>query len=439
MRLIAKGWYLKSIILVITTALTASAGVLENLDNELTSLVAKAEPFLVTIEAQCRGCDRVYVGSGVLVDSDGYIVTTTSVVGAADKARVSFKNGAEYDAQIVGKDYNTGLALLEIEPLSKPTPILGNSFDIKEGSWIIIIGNSYEMPNAVSLGVYSGMTDEGFLQLSVQTGPGSSGSAVFNTRGEIIGIIVAQASETVSLNLPLAADSGRINKASSGTKASPPKSIPIGVEMPTSGTSLAVPVDKLQKTIDQLRENGEVKHGLLGIRQKALSVELKKQHGLDGGIEVTDVVGGSPAEKAGIMKGDIIYKVDNEDIKGTGHLYSIVRSHQPKDKVKFETIHNTERLTKIVVLDEAPNEGYFGFIQNSVRPEDSRYIDQNLAAIRDKLADQIESATDNIVKIDRAELDKYLTAVDKRMTELEGQVNELSTKFNELYKKFEDK
>jgi S1-C subfamily serine protease len=438
MKLIAKELYLKTFILVIFTTLVASAGVLENLDDELTSLVAKAEPYLVTVESQYSGSDKVLVGSGILIDNDGYILTTTSVIGAADKAKVAFKSGSDFAAVVVGRDFTTGLALLQIDPINKPLPILGDSYDIKEGSWIVVIGNSYEMSNAVNLGVYSGITDEGFLQLSVQTGPGSSGSAVFNTRGELIGVIVAQASETVTLNVPLG-EERYINRASSGDKpGTTMTSVPIGVEMPTSGTSLAVPIGKLQGIINQIKAFGVVKHGLLGIRQQPLSTAAKKQYGVDSGVEITDVIDGSPAEKGGLLKGDIVIKVDDEPLKGTGHLYSIVRSHSPGDKVKFEVLHNGDRLTKLVVLGDAPNDGYFGFIHNSTQP-DKRLYDQNLAEIRDKLTDKIAKASEDLVTIDKVELDKYLKAVDDRMAEMEGQIDQLTNKLNKLSQRFDKK
>jgi S1-C subfamily serine protease len=298
MKEIVKGSFLKSLIPLFAAALiifpaNVEAGVLESLDNELTSLVALAEPFLVTVECRFNSNDNVYVGSGFLIDDEGYIISTTTVVGEAEAAKIIFKDGASYDAQIVGKDYHTGLALLQIEPVNRQIPVIGDSYDIREGSWVFVIGNSFEIPNAVNLGVYSGLTDEGFLQLSVQTGPGGSGSAVFNTKGELIGILVAQASETVSLNLPSRSDSAWISKARGPEgKTSPKTSETLGIDLPSSGISLALPAAKLESIVNQLKETGEAKHGFFGIRQKALSAAKKEEFGLTCGVEIVEVLKG---------------------------------------------------------------------------------------------------------------------------------------------------
>ena len=360
MRKIANVLILKTALLTLAFAGIAFAGVLENLDRELTALVDSTEPYLVTVEARFEQFDKVFVGSGILIDNDGYILTTISVVGDCPVADVSFNDGEKYTARVIGCDHNSGLALLKIEPVTRKTPVFGNSESMKQGSWVLVIGNSFEMPNAVSLGVYSGLTDEGFLQLSVQAGPGSSGSAVFNSSGQLIGLLVAQATETVSFKLP-GDRAARISQASD-YYTSVGLSLPaMGIDLPSAGINLAIPVSRMKMVTDQLKKYGKVRRGYLGIRQKPLKAGKLAELGIKGGVEVIEIVKDSPAEEAGLSKGDILIELAGTRIESPGHLYSLVRSYKPDDRIDLKIIRDGKKQEIAVTLDEAPDEGYFGF------------------------------------------------------------------------------
>ena len=421
--------------ILIATGGPAFAGVLENLDQELTDLVKSAEPYLVTIEAENQNDSNVYVGSGVLLNSDGYVSTTTSVIGKADKIEVSFRDGDKYDAQYIGADYQTGLALLKIPPVERKTPILGDPYKLNKGSWIIVIGNSYDMPNAVTFGVFSGLTDEGFLQLSVQSGPGCSGGAVFNAKGEMIGLVVAQASETVALHLPFDIDVKLNTRGySSGDQ---PRQSDLGVDLPSSGTSLAVPADKISSATSQLIEFGEVYHGFLGIKQKALNHNELEKLGIPSGVEITDISKNSPAEKAGLQKDDIIIKLNGRFIKGTGHLYSMVRSYKPDDEITLEIIRASSPISVRVVLGKAGNDGYYGFLPSSMR--DSAGFEQKLTDLRDQLSSAYAIARDNIAKLDSLNSSEEIAAIRKDLSSLNDHLNELSAKVDQLATELKNK
>ncbi|MCP4582723.1 MAG: PDZ domain-containing protein [candidate division Zixibacteria bacterium] len=436
MNKIANGFFL-TFFFLIATATIINAGILESLDNELTGLVEKAEPYLVTVEARGDTPNRAFVGSGTLIDQDGHVLTTTSVIGKSDNIKVSFKNGEEYNAAIIGTDYHSGLALLKIKPLDRQSPKFGDPKNLRDGSWIIVIGNCYDIPNSVDFGVFSGFTDEGFMQLSVQSGPGSSGSAIFNTKGEMIGVLIAQATETVSFNLTN--DNYIKVKTNKYGLTEPQNPGSLDIDLPTVGTSLALPVDKIRHITDQLKKNGVVEHGFLGIRQKSLSSKIRLVFNIDNGVIVVSTTKDSPAERGGVARNDIITRFDGIKVKGPEHFYSLVRSHMPGDKIEVEVIRDSSKVKLDVVLGRAPDEGYYGFLQNqsrTVRDQENvspstRGLANKLDIIKDQVS-QLDGIKDVEIKIDIEEL-------ENKMIELEDHLDKLANKINDLSKKLENK
>jgi len=430
MNKIAKVFFVSILAIISISAANADAGVLENLDEELTYLARQTRPFVVTVETRDYARNNVFVGTGVLIDKTGYILTTTSIVSDSDAVKVTFNGGDEFAAEIVGSDQHTGLALLKIKPVNRDLPKFGDPYSLKEGSWIIIIGNSYDIPNAVNFGVFSGLTDEGFLQLSAQSGPGSSGSAVFNTRGEMVGLLVAQAKETISVQLP-ADNFIKVKTNNYGATPSPsPSGIDIGI--PSAGIGLAVPVDKLKHVSDQLKVYGEVEHGFLGIKQKRLNEKQRRQFEVDGGVQVTAISKDSPAEKAGIAKSDIIVKFDGKKVKGPGHLYSMVRSYLPDEKVTLDLIRDTTSISVTVTLGQTNDNGSFGFRRNSGLKNQPGYLPSK------ELADKINLAEKQIADLnsdlDKTDLRLKFEELNSRLRDLERDFKELSAKISGLTK-----
>jgi len=433
MNKIANVFLFSILAIIFINAAKTEAGVLESLDQELTGLAQQAKPFMVTVEARDNTLNNVFVGTGVLIDKAGYILTTTSIISDSDAVKVTFSEGDEFVAKIVGSDQLTGLALLKIEPVGRNLPKFGDPYSLKDGSWIIIIGNSYEIPNSVNFGVFSGLTDEGFLQLSAQSGPGSSGSAVFNTKGEMVGLLVAQAKETISIQL---ADDNFVKVKGNSYKASPSQNLSnIGIDIPSAGISLAVPIDKLRRVADQLMVYGEVEHGFLGIKQKRLSDKQHQQMKIEGGVQVTAVSKDSPAEKAGIAIGDIIIKFDGKKVKGSGHLYGLVRSYLPNEKVRLDIIRDSLEIAVTVALGQTDDNGYFGFRQNPGLENQAGLL--STADLADKFAIAKRQAAGLNSKLGKEHLKPEIEELNERIQELEMNFKELSAKISELAKELE--
>ncbi len=429
MNKIAKGFFVSILAILLISAAKTDAGVLQSLDEELTGLVQQAKPFMVTVEARDVARNNVFVGTGILIDKAGLILTATSIIGDSDAVKVIFDDGDEFAAEVVGSDNHTGLALLKIEPVERSLPKFGDPYNLKVGSWIIVIGNSYDIPNSVSLGVFSGITNEGFLQLSSQSGPGSSGSAVFNTKGEIVGLLVAQAKETITAQI--AADN-YVKVKANNYKTPAPNAAGIDIDIPSPGISLAVPVDKLKRVSGQLKLYGEVEHGFLGIKQRRLDEQHRQRIDIDGGVLVTAVTKDSPAEKAGIIKGDVIVNFDGKKVKGPGHLYSLVRSYLPDEKIKLDLVRDTTAISVTVTLGQTDDSGYFGFRQNTDPDNQFKFLSPAEPA---KNIDLIKGqSTDLNRNADEAESKLEVDELRGRIRELERDYKVLSAKIDELTK-----
>lgn len=187
---------------------SASAqGVLESLEENITNLVESVKPSLVTIEAEVFPGNREnptqltsFVGSGVVYSSDGYILTTSSVVRGMKDFKVTLSNDKSYRAKLIGTDFQTNLAVLKIESQGLRITKFGNSDRIREGSWVTVVGNSYGLPTAVSFGIVNGIRNDKTIQMSANVSPGNSGGPVLNTRGEVIGLVSAKLSEPSTID-----------------------------------------------------------------------------------------------------------------------------------------------------------------------------------------------------------------------------------------------
>ncbi|MFQ5532421.1 MAG: DegQ family serine endoprotease [Candidatus Methylomirabilales bacterium] len=236
-------------------------------------------------------------GSGVIISRDGYILTNNHVVEGAQEVTVTLKDKEEYTARIVGRDPKTDLAVLKIDA-NEPLPVaaMGDSDESKVGDWVVAIGNPYGLSNTVTAGIVSakgraigaGPYDD-FIQTDASINPGNSGGPLFNMRGEVIGINTAI--------------------------------IPFG-----RGIGFAIPINMAKPLIPQLVATGEVTRGYLGVTIQSITPELAKALNLEvkKGALVGDVVSESPAEKAGIRRGDVIVAFNDEAVKGARDLPRMV-------------------------------------------------------------------------------------------------------------------
>lgn len=231
------------------------------------------------------------LGSGFILDKDGYIVTNHHVIKDAEEIQVKLKNGKEYDAEIEGADPSTDLALIKIKADENlPTLELGDSNKLQIGQWIIAIGNPFGLEHTVTAGIVSakgrvigaGPYDD-FIQTDASINPGNSGGPLLNMAGEVVGINTA---------------------------------IVAGGE----GIGFAIPISMARDIISQLKKTGEVTRGWLGVGIQDLDAQLKEYYNVDNGVLVTQVFPGDPADQAGIKTQDIILSVNGQSVDSAREL-----------------------------------------------------------------------------------------------------------------------
>lgn len=261
-------------------------------------------------------------GSGVILSADGYIVTNNHVIEDAQKIKVILNDKREFEAQLIGKDPSTDIALLKIDASDLQFLTYGDSNALKLGEWVLAVGNPFNLTSTVTAGIISaksrnlGINDdqlsiESYIQTDAAVNPGNSGGALVNQRGELIGINSAIASRTGSY----------------------------------AGYSFAVPVTIVKKVVDDLKEFGEVQRALLGVNIVDIDAEKAKELNLDKveGVYVGGVTENGAAREAGIKEGDVIINVGGEDVKTSAELQEKVSQYRPGDNVKIIVIRDHDK------------------------------------------------------------------------------------------------
>lgn len=327
--------------------LYAEQGTLSSLEKEITNLVDKIKPSVVTIEASSsesknRFSLKKWVGTGVVWSKDGEIVTTASVIDEDDRITVTLSDGKKFSAKILGIDDETNIALLKIEA-DRLLPIKrGNSDKVSLGSWTVIIGNSFGLTPSVSLGLVNGIRPEdSLLQLSANVSPGNSGGPVLNTSGEVIGLVSGKISEPLSFS-PLHFSGDIIVQSRQ-------------IEIPSSSTSLAITINRVKNVCEHLQKHGTRKRGFLGVRIQSLTPELSEHFKSKEGVLISDVIENSSAAKAGIKTGDIITEFDGEKVKGTEEFRKKVAETKIGKKVKIKILREGKEKTLYAELGSAPS------------------------------------------------------------------------------------
>lgn len=250
-------------------------------------------------------------GSGVIVSSDGLIVTNNHVIEGADRIDVVLNDNREFTAKLLGTDISTDLALLKIEASNLPFLFFGNSDSLQVGEWVLAIGNPYRLQNTVTAGIVSAKARninllqaqgvEAYIQTDAAVNPGNSGGALVNTRGLLVGIIGAIMSE-----------SGKYE-----------------------GFSFAIPSNLTQKVIYDIKEYGSVQRGWLGISIIPVDNNIAKEYKLEkvAGVLIQGVNDKSAARDAGLQNGDIILAVNGNEIIANADFIELVARNRPGDKV----------------------------------------------------------------------------------------------------------
>jgi Do/DeqQ family serine protease len=274
-------------------------------------------------------------GSGVIITSEGYIVTNHHVIKDADEIEVTLNDNRNYKAELVGSDPSTDLALLRIKEKDLPFLNYGNSDAIRVGEWVLAVGNPFNLNSTVTAGIVSAkgrnidiLHDryriESFIQTDAAVNPGNSGGALVNLKGELIGINTAIASQTGSF----------------------------------AGYSFAVPVSIVRKVVDDLKEYGTVQRGFLGVSIRDVNAALAAEENLTvkRGVYVAEVNENSAAQEAGIRKGDVIVKVNGENVNTSSELQAKIGVKRPGEKVNVTVIRKGEERNFTVTLKNKSGE-----------------------------------------------------------------------------------
>ncbi|MGF1559436.1 MAG: S1C family serine protease [Flavobacteriaceae bacterium] len=263
-------------------------------------------------------------GSGVIITSDGYIVTNNHVIAKADQLQVTLNNNKTYEAEVIGTDPNTDIALIKIEPDGKlPYLSFGDSDNTKIGEWVLAVGNPFNLTSTVTAGIVSAKArdlgrNQSFIQTDAAVNPGNSGGALVNTNGDLVGINTAISSQTGSY----------------------------------VGYSFAVPSNIAKKVVEDIMEYGNVQKGLLGINYINTNTPFAIKNGLNEveGVYVSSVEEGMGAADAELKEGDIIKKVDNITVRKFPDLSGYLSTKRPNDKVEVTFERDGKEMTVPVIL-----------------------------------------------------------------------------------------
>jgi len=313
------------------------AQLLEQIQNVFIDLAERVRPAVVNIAPistsarsqetlRDRSPNNPGSGSGVIVDKQGLIVTNNHVVGDAKEVEVRLSNRSKFVGQVIGRDPDTDLAIVQITPATELATVpFGDSSKVRVGQWVLAVGNPFALDRTVTLGVVSGLDRdavrlsryEAFIQTDASINPGNSGGPLFNLKGEVIGI------NTAIINF-------------------------------AQGIGFAIPSNMVLQVVDQLRSRGKVVRGWLGVGIQEVTAELAGKFGIKDtdGVLVNDVFENEPAYRAGIKPVDIISKVNGRPIETPSGLSRSVAALLPGAKIDLEIVRNGERRQVVVDLGE---------------------------------------------------------------------------------------
>jgi serine protease Do len=291
-------------------------------DDPLAELFRRFMPPSSPQEFQARS-----LGSGFIISADGYILTNAHVVADTDEVTVKLTTKREYKAKLIGVDSRTDVALVKIDATGLPVTPIGDPAKLEVGEWVAAIGAPFGFENSVTAGIVSAkgrsLPDESyvpFIQTDVAVNPGNSGGPLFNMRGEVVGI------------------NSQIYSRTGGFM----------------GLSFAIPIDIAMEVAKQLRTTGKVTRGRIGVQAQEMTVELAASFGLKepNGALVATVEKGGPAEKAGIMPGDVILSFDGKPVQSSGDLARLVANTKPGTTVTIDVWRKGARKTLQVPVGE---------------------------------------------------------------------------------------
>ncbi|MEY3247423.1 MAG: hypothetical protein RIT39_1092 [Bacteroidota bacterium] len=294
-------------------------------------------------------------GSGVIMSADGYIITNNHVIKDADEIEVILNDKRSFNGQVIGQDPSSDLALIKIEATLLPYVKTGNSDALQVGEWVLAVGNPFNLNSTVTAGIVSakarninilggGTSLEAFIQTDAAVNPGNSGGALVNVQGELVGINTAIASSTGAYQ----------------------------------GYSFAIPSNLVAKVMEDLKQFGTVQRGFLGIQIRDVDAALVESEDLlvNNGAYVADFMPNSAAEEAGIQKGDVITKVQGQEIRTTPELMEIVGRRRPGEKVQLEI--NRKGKTQVFEVKLRNSDGKAELIKAAPKEDDTAWLGAQL-------------------------------------------------------------
>ena len=288
---------------------------------------------LYGIPGQSQNNTMVAYGSGVVLSPDGYIVTNNHVVEGADAIEVTFNNKVVREATIVGTDPTSDLALIKVDGSDLNYLVFGDSDKVKVGEWVLAVGNPFNLTSTVTAGIVSakarnisilgeGSTVESFIQTDAAVNRGNSGGALVNTKGELIGINAAIASHTGSYE----------------------------------GYSFAIPSNIVRKVVDDLLMYGETQHAYIGFYPQEMNAQLAQTAGMKDikGVYIAGITPNGAAERAGLKQGDVLTRINGNEVNSVTQLLESVRQYRPGDEVKLNVIRDGRSNSfKVRLLNES--------------------------------------------------------------------------------------
>ena len=285
-------------------------------------------------ERQIQTPKRTATGSGVIISSDGYIVTNNHVVEGADELTVTLNDNREFSARIIGTDKMTDLALIKVDGKSLPAISIANSDDLKVGEWVLAVGNPLGLNNTVTAGIVSAKARsigangvESFIQTDAAINKGNSGGALVNARGELVGINDMLVSPTGS----------------------------------NIGYGFAIPTTIMNKVVADIKEYGTVQRAVLGIHagdvRNQIDAEKEKgnevDYGTNEGVYINEIEADGAAAEAGMDKGDVITHIDGKKVTKLSELQEVMARKRPGDKISITYLHNKKNVNKTITLKNA--------------------------------------------------------------------------------------
>lgn len=270
------------------------------------------------------------LGSGVIIGNQGYVLTNAHVVKAADEILITLTDGRQAKAEMVGMDEETDLAVLQVKLAKLPVIAIGDSNALRVGDVVLAIGNPYDFGQTVTQGIVSATgrnrlgitTFEDFIQTDADINPGNSGGALISATGRLIGINTA------------------IISSSGGSQ----------------GIGLAIPIRLAIDVMRQLVEQGHVVRGWLGVEAQQLPRDIADAAGLtQGGVLIAGILQGGPADAAGIMPGDILLEIDNQQLANPQQAINLIAKYKPETAINIRLLHGWQELSLTAIVAQRPS------------------------------------------------------------------------------------